>query len=45
MPSRREFPGGVDCIPNMYVEQDQTELLPLESLRIGYSNLAKYLHA
>jgi sugar phosphate isomerase/epimerase len=32
-------------IPNMYVEQDQTELPPLESLQISYTNLVKFLHA
>lgn len=36
---------GQDHIPNMYVEQDQTELPPLESLQISYTNLVKFLNA
>jgi len=32
-------------IPNMYVEQDQTELPPLESLQISYTNIEKFLNA
>jgi sugar phosphate isomerase/epimerase len=32
-------------IPYMYVEQDQTERPPLESLQISYVNLVKYLSA
>lgn len=32
-------------IPNMYVEQDETERPPLESLRISYTNLVKLLSA
>lgn len=32
-------------IPNMYVEQDQTELPPLESLKISYTNIEKFLNA
>jgi sugar phosphate isomerase/epimerase len=34
-----------DRIPNMYVEQDQTELPPLESLQISYTNIEKFLNA
>jgi sugar phosphate isomerase/epimerase len=34
-----------DHITDMYVEQDQTELPPLESLRISYTNLVKILNA
>jgi sugar phosphate isomerase/epimerase len=36
---------GKDRIPNMYVEQDQTDLPPLESLQISYTNLVKFLNA
>jgi sugar phosphate isomerase/epimerase len=36
---------GQDHIPNMYVEQDQTELPPLESLQISYTNIEKFLNA
>lgn len=36
---------GQDHIPNMYVEQDQTTLPPLESLQISYTNIEKFLHA
>ncbi len=32
-------------IPNMYVEQDQTDKPPLESLQISYTNIMKYLTA
>jgi sugar phosphate isomerase/epimerase len=32
-------------IPNMYVEQDQTDKPPLESLQISYTNIEKYLGA
>jgi sugar phosphate isomerase/epimerase len=32
-------------IPYMYVEQDQTERPPLESLEISYTNLVKFLSA
>jgi len=32
-------------IPNMYVEQDITELPPLECLQISYANIMKYLSA
>jgi sugar phosphate isomerase/epimerase len=32
-------------IPNMYVEQDQVERPPLESLQISYTNLVKFLGA
>jgi sugar phosphate isomerase/epimerase len=32
-------------IPNMYVEQDQTDKPPLESLQISYTNLVKFLSA
>ncbi len=32
-------------IPNMYVEQDQTDRPPLESLKISYTNLVKILSA
>lgn len=32
-------------IPNMYVEQDQTDKPPLESLQISYTNIEKYLSA
>jgi sugar phosphate isomerase/epimerase len=32
-------------IPNMYVEQDQTDKPPLESLQISYTNLVKFLNA
>jgi sugar phosphate isomerase/epimerase len=32
-------------IPNMYVEQDQTDKPPLESLQISYTNLVKFLTA
>ena len=32
-------------IPNMYVEQDQVERPPLESLQISYTNLVKFLNA
>jgi len=32
-------------IPDMYVEQDQTERPPLESLQISYTNLVKFLSA
>jgi sugar phosphate isomerase/epimerase len=32
-------------IPNMYVEQDQTEIPPLESLQISYTNIEKFLNA
>jgi sugar phosphate isomerase/epimerase len=35
---------GEDHIPNMYVEQDQTELPPLESLQISYTNIEKFLN-
>jgi sugar phosphate isomerase/epimerase len=31
-------------VPNMYVEQDVTELPPLESLQISYTNLQKFLN-
>ncbi|HEX8711606.1 MAG TPA: sugar phosphate isomerase/epimerase [Terracidiphilus sp.] len=31
-------------IPYMFVEQDQTELPPLKSLRISYTNIEKLLH-
>lgn len=34
-----------DQTPYMYVEQDQTERPPLESLRISYTNLQKFLRA
>ncbi len=30
-------------VPNMYVEQDQTDRPPLESLQISYTNLEKFL--
>jgi sugar phosphate isomerase/epimerase len=30
-------------VPNMYVEQDQTDRPPLESLQISYTNLVKFL--
>ena len=30
-------------VPNMYVEQDQTDRTPLESLQISYTNLEKFL--
>ncbi|MGA7343380.1 MAG: sugar phosphate isomerase/epimerase [Terracidiphilus sp.] len=36
---------GEDRIPYMYVEQDQTERPPLESLQISYTNLVKFLNA
>ena len=36
---------GKDHIPNMYVEQDQVERPPLESLQISYTNLVKFLNA
>jgi sugar phosphate isomerase/epimerase len=36
---------GENRIPNMYVEQDQTELPPLESLHISYTNIEKFLNA
>lgn len=32
-------------IPNMYVEQDQTDKPPLESLEISYTNITKFLSA
>jgi sugar phosphate isomerase/epimerase len=32
-------------IPNMYVEQDQTDIPPLESLQISYTNIEKFLNA
>jgi sugar phosphate isomerase/epimerase len=32
-------------LPYMYVEQDQTERPPLESLQISYTNLVKFLNA
>jgi sugar phosphate isomerase/epimerase len=32
-------------IPNMYVEQDQVERPPLESLQISFTNLEKFLNA
>jgi sugar phosphate isomerase/epimerase len=32
-------------IPNMYVEQDQVDKPPLESLQISYTNLRKFLNA
>jgi len=32
-------------IPNMYVEQDQTDKPPLQSLEISYTNIEKYLSA
>ena len=31
-------------IPYMFVEQDQTDMPPLESLQISYTNLIKFLH-
>ena len=31
-------------IPNMYVEQDQADRPPLESLQISYTNLVKFLN-
>jgi sugar phosphate isomerase/epimerase len=34
-----------DHIANMYVEQDQVERPPLESLQISYANLEKFLNA
>jgi sugar phosphate isomerase/epimerase len=34
-----------DHIPYMYVEQDQVERPPLESLQISYTNLVKFLNA
>jgi sugar phosphate isomerase/epimerase len=33
-----------DQTPYMYVEQDQTDKPPLESLQISYTNLEKFLH-
>jgi sugar phosphate isomerase/epimerase len=36
---------GKDHIPDMYVEQDQMERPPLESLQISYTNLEKFLNA
>ncbi len=36
---------GRDHIPNMYVEQDQTERPPLESLQISFTNIEKFLNA
>jgi sugar phosphate isomerase/epimerase len=36
---------GKDHVPDMYVEQDQTEIPPLESLQISYRNLVKFLNA
>jgi len=36
---------GEDRIPNMYVEQDQTELPPLQSLQISYTNIVKFLNS
>jgi sugar phosphate isomerase/epimerase len=32
-------------IPYMFVEQDQTDRPPLESLQISYTNLRKFLNA
>jgi len=32
-------------IPYMFLEQDQTELPPLESVQISYNNLVKFLNA
>ncbi|MDE3150292.1 MAG: sugar phosphate isomerase/epimerase, partial [Acidobacteriota bacterium] len=34
---------GKDRIPYMFVEQDQTERPPLESLQISYTNLVKFM--
>jgi len=36
---------GKEHIQNMYVEQDQVERPPLESLQISYTNLVKFLNA
>jgi sugar phosphate isomerase/epimerase len=36
---------GANRISNLYVEQDQTDRPPLESLQISYTNLAKLLAA
>jgi sugar phosphate isomerase/epimerase len=36
---------GKDHIPYMYVEQDQTDRPPLESLQISYRNLVKFLNS
>jgi sugar phosphate isomerase/epimerase len=33
-----------DHIPYIFVEQDQTDRPPLESLQISYTNLTKFLH-
>jgi sugar phosphate isomerase/epimerase len=32
-------------LPNLYVEQDQTDRPPLESLQISYNNLVKFMNA
>ena len=32
-------------LPYMFLEQDQTELPPLESVQISYNNLVKFLNA